>query len=144
MFYDLLGKRPMRLTFILALALVAVTACSGGSSSTPTPKPDTQTVSGIFTIKGITCDQVAGSKYANIPGIPMTIKDGHGATLGSTKLATVGLTRSDQSGCDLRYTIPDVPRADNYVIDGGIVGTLNYTYDELKKHNWQANVIVGN
>jgi hypothetical protein len=133
----------MRLAIIFALALVAVAACSGGSS-TASPTPETHTVTGVFTIRAMTCDQVPGSVYGNLPGLTMTIKDGQGAVLGTGKLSSQGLTTANPTSCELRYSIPNVPRAESYTVDSGVAGSLTYTYDELKGNNWKADVKVGN
>jgi hypothetical protein len=142
MFYDLRG-RLMRLPMIFALSLAAAAACSGGSS-TASPAPETHTISGVYTIANTICPDLPGSALSYLPGLTITVKDGKGAVLGTGKLSTEGVTTANPAACDLRYTIPNVPKAASYTIDSGAAGSVTYTYDELKGVNWQADLKIGN
>ncbi len=133
----------MRMASIFALALIAVTACSGGDDSTPTPTPETHTVSGIFTIKSISCTQMLSSVYSNYPGSAMTIRDSQGVVLSTGYLSRVGVDKDSPIACELSFSFSNVPRLDSYTVSNGIAGSLSYTYDELKANNWRVSVIVG-
>jgi len=86
---------------------------------------------------------LARSAFSYVPGLTITVKDGQGAVLGAGKFSTDGVTMDNPTACDLRFTIPNVPKAASYTVDSGAAGSVSVTYDELNGNNWQVNLDIG-
>ena len=136
---------------IVALALI-LAACSGsGSSPSEEASPSEQvrpTLTGTFTLHdergwtaGGTCR--GGGGYSDIlVGMGMTLRDGEGTVLGTSRLST-GTASDDGKACVFEFGFEAVPPADFYAIDAGRRGEQTYSAAELEQQDWTISLGIG-
>lgn len=132
---------------IVALALI-LTAC-GGETATPSPSEQaSQSLTGTFTLHdeqgwtaGGTCRGDGG--YSDIlVGMGMTLRDGDGTILGTTRLS-IGTASDDGKECAFEFAFEDVPPADFYAIDAGRRGEQTYSAVDLEQQDWTVSLEIG-
>jgi hypothetical protein len=100
--------------------------------------------SGIFAAGTPECSGEGG--YSDIrPGLQVTVKNGSGSIIGKSSLGPNEYSGENANVvCKYSFKINNVPKADFYQIEVGSRGALSYSFEELRKQDWNVAFSLGN
>lgn len=75
-------------------------------------------------------------------GMSVTIRDGQSNIL-ATGHTENGIQESSSVTCVFKFQVVNVPKSDFYSVEVGHRGQLNYSYEEIKKKNWEVSLSIG-
>jgi hypothetical protein len=132
------GRRLMRALLLAAL----LTGCA--ATAAPTESHD---IDGTFTLhaqEGNFASNCTGDGgYSDIArGMGLTLKDGEGKILATTRLGS-GEATDDRQECVFDFTFTDVPDAEFYVLESSRRGEQTYSIEDLEAADWTLSLEIG-
>jgi hypothetical protein len=130
-----------RISTVLLVAVVAVlAACSGGEARTVTVEFRLADFDTAF----YDCQGTGG--YDDIgPGSPVTIRNGAGEVVATSKLGE-GQPSSNgrqEAYCDWTTKVEDVPAADFYAVEIADRGEITTSAEDLAANDWVFEIALG-
>ena len=134
---------------VLGLAVLALAACDPRPDPPPSHRLEgTYIVHGFFPHRnfGAPCEG-GDAGYPDLrQGTVVKVKDGTGATLGTTALQGGTLQRGKLRGrdddCVFTFSLT-VPERDAYRVEVARRGGVRFTRDDLQRTNWRADLTIG-
>jgi hypothetical protein len=141
-------RRVWPILVVAVLALPAA-ACSREPAAPPTHRLEgTYIVHGFFPRRDFGAPCKGGDAgYPDLrQGTTVTVKDGTGATLGTSALQGGTLQRGKLRGrdddCAFSFSLT-VPEREAYRIEVGRRGSVRFTGADLQRTNWKADLTIG-
>lgn len=80
-----------------------------------------------------------------VPGVPVTIRDGQGATIGMSRLGTGTYSNWDGTtlDCTFAFSVSDLPASDFYSIEIGDRDPIPMSNSELESNGWSVAIPLG-
>jgi hypothetical protein len=143
-------ERKVLRRLVVALAVLALAAaCDSRPPPPPTHRLEgTYIVHGFFPHRnfGAPCKGADAGYPDLLQGTVVKVRDGAGATLGTTALQGGILRRGKLRGrdddCVFTFSLT-VPERDAYRVEVARRGGVRFTRDDLQRTNWRADLTIG-